>query len=253
MRTSSRGRAFFALVPLIPLFAACAASSPQIDAFPTTRVDPLRNYPRMSRVKDRPIDTAGVTLDVKHQNQQSDYAPQGESNLCWATSLAMVSTYLGNPRVPCQIASYRSDDGLSCCRLTRASAPADIERCNRGGDPGTVMRLMGLYHLKRDAVLTEEELASELSNGRPIIMHIELDKVEDGKQVKAYHAMVIAGFKDGKYRMLDPSRSSDNSLSYEQLQHGDHSHWKWIGTWYHLSYRADGCNPRFRTDCGSPP
>ncbi len=245
---------------LIPAFG-CAATgananvNQRFDYFePVRPTDQSLDYPVRSCAVEHPADPKGVLLDVPHFYQQVPYADEYKSNLCWATSIAMVSTSLGNPRMPCQIASYIAGDGLSCCRLSMSSPEGPRVRCNQGAyttQIASTLHRMGIYHLRKDDPLDEDDVTRELSNGRPIILQMTLDVMKDGKTVEAGHAVVIAGFDGkGKFRVNNPNRRSTDDLTYAELVAGTKDRpWKWIISWYHFSYRPDGCNPRFDQAC----
>jgi hypothetical protein len=189
--------------------------------------------------------------------QEVPYVPFWESNLCWATTIAMVSTYLGNPRSPCQIASYIANDGMSCCRLSPSSPKDAIARCNQGAYTSQItdtMHRMGIYQLHLDGPLDEDRLRNQLSNGRPVILEMSYKVKEGDKDVPKGHVVVIAGYKNGQYLVLNPNRRSSDMLTYDQLLHGENTFkWTWSATWHHFSYRPDGCNPRFNTHCDCDP
>ena len=246
----------------LPITSCAAISSQRLDAFePTSAIHAGTPYPMGASSYELPVNPIGVRLNVLHQTQDVAYVPFFKSNLCWATSLAMVSTYLGNPRMPCQIASYKAGDGLSCCRLSMHSSPDDIERCNQGAFVNRYAAKMGLYFLDAQRPLTEKEIRLELSNGHPIIMDIRVvRKGPDGLVTEPYHAMVIVGYTSKTYHVLNPNRLAPDDLTYGQLLRGDRvlgpkphgETWSWKRTWYHFSYRQDGCNPIFNPHCDPP-
>ena len=224
------------------------APTQPIDSFSVKPINRSIRYPVPSCAKDLPTQPNGIGLDIKLQKQTVDYVT-GMSDLCWASDISMISTHLGNARVPCQVASYEAGDEKSCCRLSLSSPAADIARCNQSGDLSPVLNRMGIYHVHQVGVLTEEEIQHEISNGRPIVPHLAIDGVYDGKHLTVYHVIVISGYAGGSYQVLDSGHDSPETLTYQELLHGPKWQWAWINTWYHFSYRIDGCNPRFRNDC----
>ena len=226
----------------------------QYDYFePVPAVNKSINYPVISCANELPLKSQGLELDMPHITQRAPYIPYSESELCGMTSIAMVSTELGNPREPCQVASYVEMNGLSCCQLTKSSPVTDIARCNKADYLTPVLHRMGIYHLFKAQPLSENEIRVELSNGRPIIVVIAFHRAVDaGASVLSTHAIVIAGFSGNNYLVHNPNREKPDILLYAQLLHGDRESSDWIESYYHFSYRIDGCNPRFRSDCDCP-
>lgn len=234
---------FFCIIPL----PSCAMTQP-VDAFPQARISPYVQYPHQSCVKVRPIHAAGVLLDIKHQNQHVSYISRGTSNLCWAATISMVSTYLGNSRSICQVATYSAEIKGSCCDLTRDSPAHAIEQCNHGEILKPVLEKMGMYHLYTNGQLTKQDLELELSNGRPIILQVSYSKDIYGRAFTGEHVIVVSGFNpQGTFRVLNSNKHAEENLTYEQLQNGPVEKWSWYSTWHHFSYRIDGCNPRFQS------
>ena len=240
------------LLCILMVFACtnCAAAFQQPDAFTVAPVNKSIKYPVRGLAEELPIDEHGVDLPIKHLRQETDYAPTGQCNLCWATDISMITNYLGNPRAICQVASMANHDGKSCCRLTMDSPQAEIDLCNKGSDLGTVMDRMGIYNKFVMYPLTEHLIQLEISNGRPVAPYVEIDDIVNGMTVHKYHVVVISGYRKGLYTVLDSARPRAVTMVYDDLLHGvTAKKWKWLGTWYYFSYRVDGCNPRFRQDC----
>ncbi len=223
------------------------------DFYFSVDTDKSITYPTLGKVKDFPIRQDGIQLPVPFIDQFVSYLPPGHSNLCWAADIVMISTYLGNTRSVCEVASYATPDATSCCRLTRDSHPADIIHCNKGWYPGSTMNRMGIYHLYVHDILPREKIQIELSNGRPVMLYIEMGNTKGVVTFEDQHVILITGFRkfDGYdlYTIHD-SAYKKYELNYDELHYGTRvRQWQWFETWYHFSYRQDGCVDSFRKDC----
>ncbi len=242
-------------------FDTCYASNQHreqvADKFvPILPTDETIRYPLAGCAAEFPINPVNSLLPVPHLVQRAPYIPLGQSNLCWATCIAMVSSDLGNPREACQIASYIADTSIDCCTLTKDSPQLTKDVCNKGAYAFQIhdtLHQMGIYSQRRRDILLETEIQSELSNGRPIMMEVYISRRIQGQQVIAGHVVVITGFEHKPdmyvYHVQNPNREPTAYFTYAQLVHSTRESWDWVGTWYHFSYRQDGCNPLFRTDC----
>lgn len=222
----------------------------------TNPTDTEIEYPTPSCIPEHAIASKDVLLPVLHLHQQMPYIlPSESSKLCWAASIAMISTYLGVPRKTCQVASYISPEVISCCELTKDSFSSQRDYCNQTtltSQSAFILHRMGIYAVYKTHPLTEEVIRYELSNGRPIMLHQALGIPPFRTNPTPGHIMIIVGFTiKGKYIVHDPTHVFPDELTYTELLHGTSKDtWTWLFSWYHFSYRPDGCNPRFQTcDC----
>lgn len=218
-----------------------------------TPTDQEIEYPLPSCTTEQPIVKNGVLLPVLHFHQQMPYILTSESSkLCWAASIAMISTYLGTPRMPCDVASYISPEKISCCALTKYSFSKQRDHCNQTAltsQSAFILHRMGIYARYETSPLSEGTIQHELSNGRPIMLHQALGVPPFQRNHIPGHIIVIVGFtKKNTYIVHDPMHAFPDELTYTELLHGTTKDtWTWVLSWYHFSYRADGCNPRVQS------
>ena len=115
------------------------------------------------------------------------------------------------------------------------------------------MNRMGIYHLYVHDILPREKIQIELSNGRPVMLYIEMGNTKGVVTFEDQHVILITGFRkfDGYdlYTIHD-SAYKKYELNYDELHYGTRvRQWQWFETWYHFSYRQDGCVDSFRKDC----
>ncbi len=233
--------------------AASPANGPKnLDAFVPVAIDPGSPYPQPPPCdQTRPV-LNEASLPIPLLSQHTSYTQGSGNELCWAAALAMVSTGLGNPRDTCYVASYLNLDGANCCRMPIKDA---AERCNRPLSTRAVpalLRSMGIRSSQVDGALSEDILRFEISQGRPAIVRIREGgwHLNEGRMITMEHVMVIAGYADSGYRVLDPDTYPEQTLTYAELLHGRNGRpWEWEGTWYLFSFRRDGCNPVVNDHC----
>ncbi|MEY4744646.1 MAG: hypothetical protein RL272_591 [Candidatus Parcubacteria bacterium] len=188
-----------------------------------------------------PVASGGVSLPVSPM-------PQLCEAWCWAASSTMIATYYGISATECGLASVKAGFRYpACCDYAACSYPV----CDQGAYPreedAILGQVLGIHGFAIDASLTEVQVQTELSNGRPFIVWYSGSF--------SGHLVVVSGFarSGGQYlyRVNDPYYGVFD-VTYGQLVYGYHGggqSWLWNKTWYHLSPRADGCNLDFDPDC----
>ncbi len=201
--------------------------------------------------------SADILLPMSRVSQSIPYAHDGDSDLCWAASMAMVSDYLGKPVALCQVAQQRSYGVfVDCCQPVGRMDEMSIMLCNRGASSSEIdlaFDRLGIQYRHVAAPLSEQDLLQELAHGRPVYMDRENGDVElwYGMEIHGRHAVVIMGHVDGRYVVLDPSpfSSGPEHETYSQLRYGYSGDRRWRESWYRLSLRRDGCAPTFVPGC----
>lgn len=185
---------------------------------------------------DRPPAESGVQLSI-------DLLPQPCSQWCWAAVSTVVGRYFGRPTSQCELASLKT--GRSCCQY----GSCVFDACDQpalGEELTTILsRHFGLHGRWLGSPIPEEDLRTELSNGRPVIVGFQ--------GPFAGHVAVVTGFAPGTpttYRVLDPwpAYGEISSITYSELRNGPMM--PWTQTWLGLSPRQDGCVPSFDASCG---
>jgi hypothetical protein len=180
---------------------------------------------------DLPIDPSGVWLPVPEMAQQCQ-------SWCWAAAISMVAGYYGNYVQECELAGYKSGYGYNCCSWTACASG-----CNQTALPQeitTIISQLGLHGWFMQRALTQHELMTEISSGRPV--YVMFQGSFSG------HAAVITGYwGDGYYHLVDPWYGPQD-IPYDAVLGGPNGQ-RWAYTIYRLSPYADGCSPGFNPDC----
>lgn len=196
---------------------------------------------------ERPIRLQGKMLAIPSRTQEC-------SEHCWAAVLEMVSRYYGGNLRECDFAGIKLGDRNACCASDSCANQLCNQPVSKEEFTSMLAQNLGLKSRFEFRPLTEEELQSELSNGRPVIVGFE-----DGYRS---HVALITGFilvpdlftgTKAIYHLADPWR--DIGLvqrTYDQINSGPSRDQPipWSETWYRLSPREDGCNERFDPLCG---
>lgn len=188
-----------------------------------------------------PIDRSGTYLGVSFEPQQC-------TEWCWAGVSVMVASYYGIGASECSLASVRNGYQQGACCFQGA---CQTSQCNTPAPPLVIESMLrdvlGIHGLSVNNGLTEQQVQTELSNGRPFIVGY-LNSF-------AGHVVLVDGFQPSGsgyvYSVLDPFYGSF-AVSYNQLAYGymgGGMQWRWGYTAYHLSPRTDGCNTRFDPAC----
>ncbi len=221
----ARQHLFSGILALLSL-AACAHEPP-------SRIEVPYQYPQAGERCDnqRPIAPGESQLLVPHIRESHPPHPEGDKVQNWTAALAMITTYLGKPMAPCQVASVRVG-GLSCCRPASALSQ---ESCQKAAWPNEIeltLKDMELHAVHLTRPLSEREIKQEISNGRPVLV------------VRGTQALVITGYAGATYHLLDPGPEGGTIfLSHDALAKG------WRESWYLIAFRRDACVPRFHGDC----
>ncbi len=247
------------------VIASCSANAPQppiiTDKFTNFMpIDGHDPYPAVAACKNDMAIQKQVLLPIPLMSQHTPYANGIGNRLCWAASIAMVSTALGNPRTTCYVASAHAFDGQNCCRFTSNDGSEQVASCSKGIPVyamHSILRTMGIHDVYVNRALesggNNEELRYELSQGRPVIAQIEEAEswtVQNTRVVTSNHLVVIIGYSGETFVVNDPDTFPQQYWTYAQLTHGfEKRPWKWVGTWYQFSFRQDGCNPLYNPHC----
>lgn len=197
---------------------------------------------------DRSIRPEGVLLQVMP-------IPQECQQWCWAAAITMVANYYQRPVSECQLATIRiSNSGFQCCNFSACMfAPCD-QPAQENEMSAILIAVVGLYGDYAMRPLTERELQTELSNGRPVIVGY--------RGPFSGHVAVIMGFSPANpdiglpfatYRVVDPWPAFGVlDLAYMQIRMGPSPDGgtPWNRSWYHMSPRRDHCNVLFDPSCG---
>jgi hypothetical protein len=141
---------------------------------------------------------------------------------CWAATVEMVTTELGQGVPQCKVVSLRYGPQVNCC------APAACyTACNQGSGGPTILRqalqYWGIHGNEDYRPLQEPELRAALKTGEPVIA------------ASQPHAFVISGYaKDRgmvRYHVLDPFFGESYETYQQLLIHGGSP---WVFTWHHF-------------------
>lgn len=189
-----------------------------------------------------PVDEGGVQLDVGPQPQQCQ-------EWCWAATTTMVANYYGVAASQCGLASIKAGFQYpACCDYAACSYQA----CDQPAPPNQIDavlgQVLGIHGYENDGAITQQQLALEISNGRPVIVGY-LNSF-------AGHVVLVTGFRPQSYggflfHVVDPYYGIFD-VGYDQLRYGymgAGASWSWAFTWMHLSPRADGCNLDWDPEC----
>ena len=156
------------------------------------------------------------------------------SQWCWIAVASMVSDVIGQPLSQCELASQMF--GKQCCTETGSAIPD----CNHPGRSIDVLvDVLGLTATMEKRQLDEVELASELSAGSPVGMHLN-DPKGNGHTTLITNMVQLEG--TAYYTVNDPALGSI-ALTYEQLKTGYNvqGDWTWSYTLHHISRDGKAC------------
>ncbi|HTM68772.1 MAG TPA: papain-like cysteine protease family protein [Candidatus Binatia bacterium] len=175
--------------------------------------------------------------------------PQQCQEWCWAATTTMVAQYYGIQAQECVLASIKAGfQQPVCCQYSACSYQA----CDQAAPPNQIDvilgQVLGIHGYENDGAITQESLALEISNGRPVIIGY-LNSF-------AGHVVLVTGFRRLSYHVfqfhvVDPYYGVFD-VDYNQLRYGymgAGASWSWAFTWMHLSPRADGCNLDWDPGC----
>jgi hypothetical protein len=189
-----------------------------------------------------PVNPSGVRLGVSP-------LPQLCSEWCWASVSTMVASYYGIGATECGLASIRNSQPPNACCFQNA---CQFSQCNTPAPPLVIESMLrdvlGIRGQSINNGLTERQVLTELSNGRPIIVGY-LNSVS-GHVVLVY-GYVPNGNGGFSYLVADPFYGPF-TVSYNQLAYGyvgGGTQWRWGYTAYRLSPRTDACNTQFDSGC----
>ncbi len=199
---------------------------------------------------DRAPSPTGVMLPVVPTAQYC-------SEWCWAACASMVLQYYGRPISECEVVSAML--GGNCCQLPAACATP----CNTSGNPIYLLTAGGLYAQQVWGAISPAALATELTNGRPVIVYF--NGTSTGGMFA--HFIVVSGYTVGPigttFRIIDPLNLYQPGasytapfvadLTYDQIYYGPDSASPWVATTAHISARPDGCNPAVSPTCSCGP
>ncbi len=195
---------------------------------------------------DQPISASAIWLDIVAPS-----STVAANKWCWVRSIAMVGNYFDRTIAPCRLAEVTlGPEGANCC--TEPYANAICDRSGYPGDTEFALNFLGLWHKPVPQALDESDIQFEISNGRPILVHL------DGK--KFGHMIAIVGFaptRDGTmlYRVYDPNdRSSFHSIAYAEFfaYKVQSAMLEWKYSWIHIMPRPLGCQTNYidNPSCG---
>jgi hypothetical protein len=156
------------------------------------------------------------------------------SQWCWIAVASMVSEVIGEPLSQCELASQMFKK--QCCTAT-GSPIADCNQPGRSLD--VLVDVLGLTATMEKRQIDEAELASELTAGSPVGMHLN-------NAAGAGHTTLITNMvtEEGTtyYTVADPALGSI-ALTYDQLTTGYNvqGNWTWTYTLHHISRDGKAC------------
>lgn len=191
-----------------------------------------------------PISPSRVYLPVPPLAQQCQ-------EWCWAATITMAAQYYGVAVDECTLASIKAGFQYpACCDYAACSYSA----CDQPAPQpqmeymlGTVLRIHG-YAL--DASISESQIKTEISNGRPIIVGYLNSFAGHVVMVTGYQPSLVSG-GGAQFHVVDPYYGIFD-VTYDQLAYGYMGGgypWRWGYTIMHLSPRTDGCNLGFDPGC----
>ncbi len=223
------------IVTMVLTIAACGHTPPQINKVNVTYPLPAASCDNQFSAKEN------TQLSVPHIWQSAPVIPVDGGRQNWAAGIAMISNYLGMPKAPCQIASYKTPGGVTCCDPGFLSATGFDADCRRAASADKINRTceaINLHYSYIQRPLSERELRTEISNGRPVLI----------SQYTGYNAhqqiYLLDGFSKNLYHVLDPAANGKAwDITYAGLFK------RWNESWLLFSFRQDACNPQFNTNC----
>lgn len=193
---------------------------------------PLPNEPAEAAVQPAPL----ICDVAPSQDGGVSVKPQrgGASQWCWIAVASMVSEVIGQPLSQCELASQMF--GRQCC-TAGGSANAECDQPGRSVD--VLVDVLGLTATMEKGQIEEAQLASELTAGSPVGMHLN-------NPAGYGHTTLITNMVpyQGKtyYTVNDPALGSI-ALTYDQLTAGYHvqDDWTWTYTLHHISRDGKAC------------
>lgn len=194
--------------------------------------------------RDRPIRTQGIMLPIPVRSQEC-------SERCWAAVLGMLSRYYGKNLQECDFAGRRSE--RNCC----IPDSCNNEPCNLPASEAQIGDMMeyelGLHYQYIRGQLTEANLQSELSNGRPVVVGFGREESNHVSLVIGFITVEKDGGRSAVYHLADPWPDIGLlQIGYPELLAGPNPPLPWSASWMRISPREDGCNENFDQTCGCP-
>ena len=190
-----------------------------------------------------------ISLSVPYlRNQEAVSCP----NWCFASAVSSLHAYyFGNHVRECELISRRS--GTNCCTASACSNPA----CSQATMSEQAVKMIGgdgmyAWHLPRP--LEEDELQTELRNGRPVLAVLR-------DAPFGAHAMLITAYREKdpelygrtSYTLLNPPGSSSAKVNYGQIVGG---YWQslgggaaWKESFWRISITGSGCVKGYGCAC----
>lgn len=219
------------LTTLLLIISGCGGQ----DTEQPTGTSPFGYQQPQPRVQPRtcnePISTTPVVISLQ---------PMGQicQQWCWSATLTMVANYYGKSINICVPPSVKT--GLQCCNWAACSN----QICNQ---PATTNEManhfvaLGVHGRVDPRALTEKELQTEISNGRPVIIAYQSSF--------SGHVVLVMGFSPGKngvasvYRVVDPYYGIFD-VPYKQVRYGyNNGSFTWASSFWKLRLETEEpCN-----------
>lgn len=158
------------------------------------------------------------------------YFPQACNEWCWAAGVTMIATYYGLPSSECELASAYSNFLYDCCMPDACS----YAECNHGSGPAEAIdaafQYVGVHGLSQHSALDEASAATELAQGRPLLVGFTGPFIS--------HVAVISGYQtQGSIRVfhiMDPWFGEADTSYQELLFGGPDGNSSISDTWWNL-------------------